>query len=132
MEECYRCEFENSCDKSGCADRGYITICKEKYNKLIEKMRNLEEELIHNGENIFFREQELLKKESKLKELEKTRHFTCKNETEINPVDEFICSNCGFITEDFSKLKIDEDNGERWLSEFEIKYCPNCGAKVIE
>lgn len=54
----------------------------------------------------------------------------CQNLTEINPVDEFICSRCGFMTEDFCRLVIDEDDGEHYHYEYEIKYCPNCGAKV--
>lgn len=63
---------------------------------------------------------------------------TCKNLTKENPVDEFICSECGFMTNDFSRLEIDEDfeegiyYEERNHHEFEIKYCPNCGAKVVE
>lgn len=63
---------------------------------------------------------------------------TCKNITENNSVDEFICSECGFITEDFSQIKIDEDfeegiyYEERNRYEFQIQYCPNCGAKVVE
>ena len=63
---------------------------------------------------------------------------TCKNLTKENPVDEFICSGCGFMTEDFFRLEIDEDfeegiyYEERNHHEFEIKYCPNCGAKVVK
>lgn len=30
---------------------------------------------------------------------------TCKNESNNNPVDEFICSECGFMTEDFSEKR---------------------------
>lgn len=57
---------------------------------------------------------------------------TCKNESDNNPVDEFICSECGFITEDFSEKRIDEDDGDVTYHEFEFRYCPNCGAKVVE
>ena len=62
----------------------------------------------------------------------------CKNLTKENPVDEFICSECGFMTDDFSRTEIDEDIDDgiwyedRTRREFEIKYCPNCGAKVVE
>lgn len=55
---------------------------------------------------------------------------TCKNISENNPVDEFKCSKCGFMAEDFHRLVIDEDDGEHINYEYEIKYCPNCGAKV--
>lgn len=54
---------------------------------------------------------------------------TCKNITDKNPVDEFVCSSCGFIIDDFSRVKVDDD-GEVFHYEYEIKYCPNCGAKV--
>lgn len=57
---------------------------------------------------------------------------TCKNESDNNPVDEFICSEYGFITEDFSEKRIDEDDGDVTYHEFEFRYCPNCGAKVVE
>ena len=57
---------------------------------------------------------------------------TCKNESDNNPVDEFICSECGFMTEDFSEKRVDMDDGEVTYHEFEFRYCPNCGAKVVE
>lgn len=63
---------------------------------------------------------------------------TCKNLTKGNPVDEFVCSKCGFMTEGFSRIEIDTDleDGEYYENktyhEFEIKYCPNCGKKVKE
>lgn len=57
---------------------------------------------------------------------------TCKNESDNNPVDEFICSECGFMTEDFSEKRIDEDDGDVTYHEFEFRYCPNSGAKVVE
>lgn len=56
----------------------------------------------------------------------------CKNLTEYNPVDEFICSECGFRTEYFSETRVDRDDGDITYHLFEIKYCPNCGAKVVE
>lgn len=56
----------------------------------------------------------------------------CKNASDNNPIDEFICSECGFMIEDFSEKRIDEDDGEVTYHEFEFRYCPNCGAKVVE
>lgn len=56
---------------------------------------------------------------------------TCKNITKQHPVDEFICSECGLILQDYCKKRLDED-GDEYFFEFEIKYCPNCGAKVVE
>lgn len=55
---------------------------------------------------------------------------TCENLTDNNPLDEFICSNCGFAMENFAEMEIDEDDGEKCYHEFEIRYCPCCGAKV--
>lgn len=55
---------------------------------------------------------------------------SCENITTNNPVDEFICSNCGFQMEDFCELRVDEDDGDKTYHEFEIRYFPNCGAKV--
>lgn len=55
---------------------------------------------------------------------------TCKNMTEKNPVDEFICSECGFHYEDVSETREDEDGEYSYKVEFVTKYCPNCGAKV--
>ena len=49
------------------------------------------------------------------------------NITENNPVDEFVCSECGIILEDWSKVEIDEDDGERTNHEYAFRYCPNCG-----
>ena len=49
-----------------------------------------------------------------------------KNETEMNPVDEFICSECGFASRDMSGYDIEED----CYYEFNPHFCPNCGAKM--
>lgn len=47
-----------------------------------------------------------------------------RNETQMNPVDEFICSECGFTVQDFEGY----DNEEEVYYEFNPHYCPNCGA----
>ena len=53
-----------------------------------------------------------------------------RNETKQHPVDEFICSVCGYVCHETHKYVYDED-GEDWsMYEFEFKYCPNCGAKM--
>ena len=52
------------------------------------------------------------------------------NITENNPVDEFVCSKCGIILEDWSMVEIDEDDGERTNHEYVFRFCPNCGAKM--
>ena len=55
---------------------------------------------------------------------------TCENVSEMNPVDGFTCSECGITIIDFREEKVDEDYNASWY-EYEIKYCPNCGAKVV-
>ena len=52
------------------------------------------------------------------------------NITENNPVDEFVCSKCGIILEDWSRVEIDEDDGERTNYEYVFRFCPNCGVKL--
>ena len=54
------------------------------------------------------------------------------NKSSMNPVDEFICSECGAMFADVSLVKEDEENGDINYYEFEFKYCPNCGAKMSE
>lgn len=55
-----------------------------------------------------------------------SEHENCQNTTKENPVDDFVCSNCGIHLADWHRI-----DGEDWV-EYEFKYCPNCGAKVIE
>lgn len=52
------------------------------------------------------------------------------NITHINPADEFVCSECGAIYQDFIKCEIDDDTGDITYHECEFKYCPYCGAKI--
>lgn len=68
--------------------------------------------------------------ENKIESGELCEQKTCKNMTEKNPVDEFICSECGFHYEDVSGTREDEDGEYSYKVEFVTKYCPNCGAKV--
>jgi hypothetical protein len=56
---------------------------------------------------------------------------TCKNVSEMHPVDGFTCSECGISLVDYVRQITDEDY-ETTYHEYEIKYCPNCGAKVVE
>lgn len=52
------------------------------------------------------------------------------NITHINPADEFVCSECGAIYQDFVKCEIDYDTDNIIYHECEFKYCPNCGARM--
>lgn len=49
-----------------------------------------------------------------------------KNITEMHPVDEFICSECGIDIIDFCRYEPEED----CTYEYEFNFCPNCGAKM--
>lgn len=51
------------------------------------------------------------------------------NKTSMHPVDEFICSVCGFNCTDYTEV-ITEEDGDCWFKECEFKYCPHCGAKM--
>ena len=53
-----------------------------------------------------------------------------KNITKMHPVDEFICSQCGLILRDLTEVRIDEENEDECYYEFEVKYCPCCGARI--
>lgn len=54
----------------------------------------------------------------------------CKNETKENKKDEFICSRCKSIYKCFERVQIED--GEQEYYKTEPKYCPSCGAKVID
>lgn len=49
--------------------------------------------------------------------------------------DEFICKKCGIYLKDYIKVVMDEDN-DGYIDEqhydYEPKYCPECGAKIVE
>lgn len=57
---------------------------------------------------------------------------TCTNKSEYDSIEQFECSNCGFISVDHTELKINEDNGEELYQVYKPKYCPNCGRKIID
>lgn len=53
-----------------------------------------------------------------------------KNTSCENPADEFICSECGFILDNYFSVEIDEHDGDKSYHEYIIKFCPECGAKM--
>ena len=53
-----------------------------------------------------------------------------KNITQMNPVDEFICSVCNFRCEDIHQMEYDEDGEDFSCCEYEFKYCPECGVEM--
>lgn len=57
---------------------------------------------------------------------------TCKDEADVNPVDGFMCSACGW----WGNAQQAWNNG--WgepdfdsPTEYAIRFCPNCGARVV-
>lgn len=66
----------------------------------------------------------------KLMEL-KNEHQHGYNATNMNPVDEFICSVCGFGCIDYLEIGLDNDSDDiQWYRGCEFYYCPHCGAKI--
>lgn len=55
-----------------------------------------------------------------------------RNITESHPSDEFICSVCGFVCRDITRSVYDSDTDDWTDYEYTPKYCPDCGAKMIE
>ena len=56
---------------------------------------------------------------------------TCKNVMDIHPTDGFTCSECGISLVDFVEERVDDEYHATYY-EYEFKYCPNCGAKVVD
>ncbi len=52
------------------------------------------------------------------------------NITIQHPVDEFVCSECKIHLKDYVRVEDYEDSGDITHHEYEIKYCPECGAKM--
>ena len=46
--------------------------------------------------------------------------------------DRFICKNCDIHLENWVKVVIDPDDGEALHYKYEFKFCPECGAKIVE
>lgn len=99
-----------------------------KYKRLTKRIADGEEAFLFHS-SLHEGIERLAELEDKIEIGELCDRKTCKNITDKNPVDEFVCSSCGFIIDDFSSVKVDDD-GEVFHYEYEIKYCPNCGAKV--
>lgn len=57
---------------------------------------------------------------------------TCTNESEYDSTDYFKCSNCGIELGEYRQFEIDEDYGDRYGHQYRLKYCPNCGSKIID
>ena len=46
--------------------------------------------------------------------------------------DTFICEKCGIRLEDCVKTVYDEDAEDTTFHEYEFKFCPECGRKIVE
>jgi predicted RNA-binding Zn-ribbon protein involved in translation (DUF1610 family) len=53
-----------------------------------------------------------------------------RNISEFHPVDGFKCEKCGIDLRDWSRIEFDDS--DEFVHEFEFKFCPNCGKKIIE
>lgn len=60
-------------------------------------------------------------------DVQEVRHG--KNVTTMNSVDEFECSECGFVCEIWENIYDDEYTLD-CQREYNPKFCPNCGAKM--
>lgn len=65
---------------------------------------------------------------SKLPTIEKT---CCNLNDDYADVDQFVCSKCGIHLQGW--YRVDEDDFDDGIvHEYKFRYCPNCGAKVVE
>lgn len=55
-----------------------------------------------------------------------------RNISELHPVDAFKCAKCGMDLRDWSRIVFDEDADDNFVYEYEFRFCPNCGKKIIE
>lgn len=46
--------------------------------------------------------------------------------------DSFICENCGIRLEDCTRIIFDEDAEDTTFHEYEFKFCPECGRRIVE
>lgn len=46
--------------------------------------------------------------------------------------DQFVCSNCGIELQDWHAVERSEDDGDITYHEYEFRFCPNCGARIVK
>jgi len=44
--------------------------------------------------------------------------------------DQFVCENCGIELQNWNRVERDEDNGDVTYHEYDLRFCPNCGARI--
>lgn len=62
---------------------------------------------------------------------DESRKNETRNESIQFATDEFKCAKCGILLMDWCRVIEDED-GCMTPTEYEFKFCPNCGKKVVE
>lgn len=107
------------------------------YTRLTERVNKGQVKFIlKDGENPIEKFQNALDRlaelEDKIEQGTIKEEKTCKNVSEMHPVDGFTCSECGISLVDYVEERVDEEEYDTTYYEYEIKYCPNCGAKVVE
>lgn len=99
---------------------------------ILDNPQNAEEARAQLMEKFKFACNKLADLEDKIEQGTLIEQKTCKNISEIHPVDGFTCSECGISLEDYSEKEVDEESGDITYREYMLRYCPNCGAKVVE
>lgn len=46
--------------------------------------------------------------------------------------DTFICEKCGLLIKKCTECSYNHDAGYTWYHEYEFKFCPECGRKIVE
>lgn len=69
--------------------------------------------------------------EHQMRELGWIKEETCENLSEYDTIDEFECSNCGIVLGEYQEIETDEDFGDKYTYQYRLRYCPNCGRKII-
>jgi rubrerythrin len=87
-------------------------------------------------EQIKYLQQEANELKSCIKQIKKSNRLTedldkyKAYEQTYDDVDEFLCPYCGLHLTEWMRLIYDEDLNEMELSEYQFKFCPNCGRKI--
>ena len=52
--------------------------------------------------------------------------------TDFDETDQFVCSECGIELQDWHRVERDEDDGDETYYGYRFRYCPHCGARIVE
>ena len=56
----------------------------------------------------------------------------CRNiATDYCDEDQFVCSECGLELQNWFRVEHIDDDGEIIYHEYRLRFCPNCGRKVV-